>query len=114
MSAPHKFILYTLENTPEYYDGNYKNKADIHNEYLKSSYSGTYHRDPKSFWIEIYKVFGTLDTKRRVDKDLTGMDTINNKQPKKIPYILLPKIDIAIKQFNNLYDCQMVEIMNDE
>ena len=114
MSAPHKFILYTLENNQEYYDGTYKNKSEIHEDFLKSSYSGVYHRDPKSFWIEIYKVFGTLDTKRRLEKDLTGMDKINKTTSQRIPYTLMPKIDIAIKQFNTLYDCQMVDIINDE
>jgi hypothetical protein len=114
MSAPHKFILYTLENNPEYYDGTYRNKTEIHDEFLKSSYSGAYHRDPKSFWIEVYKIFGTLDTKRRMEKDTTGMDTINKTQPKRIPYTILPKLDNAITQFNILYDCQMVDVMKDE
>lgn len=112
MIAPHKFILHTLENNTEYYDGTYINKASIHEDFLKSSYAGSYHRDPKSFWIEIYKIFGKLDTKRRIEKDLTGMDTIN-KTNIKIPHTLMPKLDIAIKQFNTLYDCQMVEINND-
>ena len=113
MSAPHKFILYTLENNQEYYDGTYRNKAEIHDEFLKSSYSGSYHRDPKSFWIEVYKIFGTLDTKRKVEKDLTGMDLINKQQPKRVPYTIFPKLDSAITHFNMLYDCQMVDILTD-
>ena len=113
MSAPHKFILYTLENNQEYYDGTYRNKAEIHEEFLRSSYSGSYHRDPKSFWIEVYKIFGTLDTKRKVEKDLTGMDLINKQQPKRVPYTIFPKLDSAIKHFNMLYDCQMVDILTD-
>jgi hypothetical protein len=49
-----------------------------------------------------------------MEKDTTGMDTINKTQPKRIPYTILPKLDNAITQFNILYDCQMVDVMKDE
>ena len=114
MSPPHKFILQLLENVSDYFNNDYHNKVEIHEEFLKSSYCGSYHRDPKSFWMEFNKIFGELETKRRIPK-VDRLDCINiQSQGIRVIHIKMPVYKTAVEMFNKLYDCDMVNVAIDE
>ena len=104
MCPVHKFWLSMIENQPETF-GTEQIKSSIHEDFLRSSYSGQYQRDSRCFWIETNKVFGKLPEVRKRTKD----DPLAFKQDDNRYYhITLPTHEEAAKRFNELYDCSML------